>query len=223
MKKNTLRNLFTSVLAASFVTASLAGCGQAANTAAAEAADTKEEAQAEAPADGDADYRANAIRYVVTVNGNEDVLKNYVLKDEAGNELSGDHILYLVASYLKNKGLLKNDTVVATIMSNIGLDKALKELNIDLIKTDVGDKNVYQALKQNNLVLGGEQSGHIIFLDDATTGDGILTSIKILNILAEEKKNISSLLENLTIYPQVLKNVPVKDKNKILENYINRL
>ena len=108
--------------------------------------------------------------------------------------------------------------VASTIMSNIGLDKALKELNINLIKTDVGDKNVYQALKQNNLSLGGEQSGHIIFLDDATTGDGILTSIKILNILAEEKKKLYSLLENLTIYPQVLKNVSVKDKNIILEN-----
>ena len=138
--------------------------------------------------------------------------------DENGNELSGDHILYLVASYLKNKGLLKNNTIVSTIISNLGLDKDLKDLNINLIKTDVGDKNVYQALKQKNLVLGGEQSGHIIFLDDATTGDGILTSIKILNILADAKKNISSLLENLIIYPQVLKNVSVKDKNKILED-----
>jgi phosphoglucosamine mutase len=138
--------------------------------------------------------------------------------DEAGNELSGDRILYLIGKYMKLKGLLENDTVVGTIMSNIGLDKELEKENINIARVDDGDKNVYSYLKQNNCNFGGEQSGHIIFLDDLTTGDGILTSIKILNILTELKLPISQLLEDITIYPQILKNVVVKDKDAVLNN-----
>ena len=138
--------------------------------------------------------------------------------DESGNALTGDHILYLVGKYMYSKGLLKNDTVCATIMSNIGLDKALETENINIARVDVGDKNVYSYLKLNNCNFGGEQSGHMIFLDDLNTGDGILTSIKILNILTEFKLPVSKLLEGLTIYPQVLKNVVVNDKDAFLNN-----
>ena len=108
--------------------------------------------------------------------------------DENQNILSGDHVLYLCGKELASKNELKNNTVVATIMSNLGLFKALDKLNISYEKTNVGDKNVYECMKANGYSIGGEQSGHIIFMDDATTGDGILTSIKILNILALKKQ-----------------------------------
>ena len=138
--------------------------------------------------------------------------------DENGKELNGDHLLYFVGKYMYEKGLLANDTVVATVMSNIGLDKSLEKLNINTKRVDVGDKNVYLEMKKNHLNFGGEQSGHIIFFDDLNTGDALLTSIKILNILAETKKSVSSLVKDLVIYPQVLKNVVVNDKEKILNN-----
>lgn len=138
--------------------------------------------------------------------------------DENQNILSGDHVLYLCGKELASKNELKNNTVVATIMSNLGLFKALDKLNISYEKTNVGDKNVYECMKANGYSIGGEQSGHIIFMDDATTGDGILTSIKILNILALKKQKLSSLLKEFTEFPQVLKNVIVKDKKEVLMN-----
>ena len=138
--------------------------------------------------------------------------------DENQNILSGDHVLYLCGKELASKNELKNNTVVATIMSNLGLFKALDKLNISYEKTNVGDKNVYECMKANGYSIGGEQSGHIIFMDDATTGDGILTSIKILNILALKKQKLSSLLKEFTEFPQVLKNVIVKDKKEVLKN-----
>ena len=144
--------------------------------------------------------------------------------DEAGNILDGDHLLYLVGKYLHDKGKLKNDTVVATLMSNVGLDKALEKENIKVARVQVGDKNVYAYQIQNDCNFGGEQSGHFIFLDDLSTGDGILTSIKILNILVETKRKVSELVSGITIFPQILKNVLVNDKENVLNDVeINRV
>ena len=132
--------------------------------------------------------------------------------DENGNVVTGDHILYLLGCYMKEKGQLDNNTVVTTVMSNFGLYKALDAKGIDYAKTKVGDKYVYEYMVQNNCRVGGEQSGHIIISKYATTGDGILTSLKVMEVMLARKKKLSQLCEGLTIYPQVLKNVRVKSK-----------
>ncbi len=132
--------------------------------------------------------------------------------DEKGNVITGDHILYICGRYMKEQGLLAGNTVVTTVMSNFGLYKAFDELGIDYAKTAVGDKYVYEYMMQNNNRLGGEQSGHIIFSKYATTGDGILTSLKMMEVMLAKKKTLSQLCEGLHIYPQVLKNVRVRSK-----------
>ena len=132
--------------------------------------------------------------------------------DEKGNVISGDHILYIYGSYMKERGKLLMNTVVTTVMSNFGLSKAFDELGIDYAKTAVGDKYVYEYMMQHGCRLGGEQSGHIIFSKYASTGDGILTSLKIMEVMMARKKPLSELHADLTIYPQVLKNVRVTDK-----------
>ena len=132
--------------------------------------------------------------------------------DEKGNVISGDHILYILGCYMKERGQLDNNTVVTTVMSNFGLYKALDEKGIDYVKTAVGDKYVYEYMSNNGCRLGGEQSGHIIISKYATTGDGILTSLKVLEVMLARKKKLSQLSEGLHIYPQVLKNVRVKSK-----------
>ena len=132
--------------------------------------------------------------------------------DEKGNVISGDHILYIYGRYMKERGKLLGNTVVTTVMSNFGLYKAFDELGIDYAKTKVGDKYVYEYMMQNGLRIGGEQSGHIIFSKYASTGDGILTSLKMMEVMMAKKKTMSQLCEGLTIYPQVLKNVRVTDK-----------
>lgn len=132
--------------------------------------------------------------------------------DDKGNIIDGDHILYLCGSYLKDKGELNNDTVVTTVMSNMGLYKAFDEVGVHYEKTAVGDKYVTENMMQNNHSLGGEQSGHIIFSKYAVTGDGILTSLMIMEVIQEMKKPLSQLTLGLTIYPQLLVNVKVKDK-----------
>ena len=132
--------------------------------------------------------------------------------DENGNVVNGDHILYILGQYMQKKGQLDNNTVVTTVMSNFGLYKALDEKGIDYAKTKVGDKYVYEYMVQNGCRLGGEQSGHIIISKYATTGDGILTSLKIMEVMLANKKKLSQLTEGLTIYPQVLKNVRVISK-----------
>ncbi|MBR1591630.1 MAG: phosphoglucosamine mutase [Ruminococcus sp.] len=132
--------------------------------------------------------------------------------DEKGNLISGDHILYIYGKYLKEKNSLINNTVVATVMSNFGLFKAFDEIGIDYAKTAVGDKYVYEYMKENNCCIGGEQSGHIIFSKYASTGDGILTSLKIMQVIMSKKKKLSELAAPLVIYPQVLENIRVKDK-----------
>lgn len=132
--------------------------------------------------------------------------------DEKGNILTGDHILYICGRYLKEKGELLNNTVVTTVMSNFGLYKAFDEIGIDYAKTDVGDKYVYDYMMKNNNRLGGEESGHIIFSKYASTGDGILTSLKMMEVMMSKKQPMSKLSEGFEVYPQVLKNIRVKDK-----------
>ena len=132
--------------------------------------------------------------------------------DEKGNVITGDHILYIYGKYMKEKGALLNNTVVTTVMSNFGLYKAFDEAGIDYAKTAVGDKYVYEYMCANGCGIGGEQSGHIIFSKYASTGDGILTSLKMMEVMMAEKKKLSELCEGLSIYPQVLKNARVTDK-----------
>lgn len=132
--------------------------------------------------------------------------------DEKGQLVDGDKILYLFGSYMKEKGKLVNNKVVTTVMSNFGLYKALDELGIEYAKTAVGDKYVYEHMMQNGDRVGGEQSGHIILSKFARTGDGILTSLKVMEVMMAKKQSLSRLVEPVVIYPQVLINVRVKDK-----------
>ena len=133
--------------------------------------------------------------------------------DELGNVITGDHILYIYGKYMKERGKLMMNTVVTTVMSNFGLYKAFDELGIDYAKTAVGDKYVYEYMMTNGCRLGGEQSGHIIFSKYASTGDGILTSLKVMEVMLAKKKKLSQLCEGFTFYPQVLQNVRVQDKS----------
>ena len=132
--------------------------------------------------------------------------------DSEGNLVDGDKIMYICGKYMKEQGSLVNNTVVTTIMSNFGLYKALEREGISFEKTAVGDKYVYENMSQNGHCLGGEQSGHIIFSKHATTGDGILTSLKIMEVMLEKKESLKKLADEVEIYPQVLKNVRVHDK-----------
>lgn len=132
--------------------------------------------------------------------------------DDKGEIIDGDKILYICGKYLKDRGELNHDTVVTTVMSNLGLYKAFDRCGIRYEKTAVGDKYVYENMMDNGYSLGGEQSGHIIFSKFATTGDGVLTSLKIMEVMLESKQKISDLFHDLTIYPQLLVNVKVKSK-----------
>ena len=132
--------------------------------------------------------------------------------DEKGNVITGDHILYIYGAYMKERGKLLNNTVVTTVMSNFGLYKAFDKAGIDYVKTNVGDKYVYENMVQTGNRIGGEQSGHIIFSKYATTGDGILTSMKMMEVMLAKEKPLSVLAAPVQTYPQVLKNVRVKSK-----------
>lgn len=132
--------------------------------------------------------------------------------DEKGNIITGDHILYIYGCYMKKRDKLLNNTVVATVMSNFGFFKALDEAGIEYAKTAVGDKYVYEYMKEHGCCIGGEQSGHIIFSKYASTGDGILTSLKMMQAMIGSKKTLSELAAPFTVFPQVLVNVRVKDK-----------
>ena len=132
--------------------------------------------------------------------------------DEKGNVVNGDQILYIYGKYMKQRGKLINNTIVATVMSNFGFFKALDEEGIEYAKTKVGDKYVYEYMVQNGCRIGGEQSGHIIFTKYASTGDGILTSVKMMEAMIAQKKTLSELAAPCVMYPQVLKNVKVKNK-----------
>ncbi|OQB25133.1 MAG: Phosphoglucosamine mutase [Firmicutes bacterium ADurb.Bin182] len=138
--------------------------------------------------------------------------------DENGNVVDGDLILYICGTYLKECGELENNTIVTTVMSNLGLYKALDEAGIDYVKTPVGDKYVYESMAANGYKIGGEQSGHIIFSKFATTGDGILTSIMLMEVMLNKKTTLSKLSAPVKIYPQLVKNVKVLDKEAVLKD-----
>ena len=134
--------------------------------------------------------------------------------DAMGNVVDGDVIMYICGKYMKEQGTLFDNTVVTTIMSNFGLYKAFEREGISYVKTAVGDKYVYENMAATGNCLGGEQSGHIIFSKHATTGDGILTSLKVMEVVLEKKQPLDKLASEVEIYPQVLKNVRVKDKKE---------
>lgn len=138
--------------------------------------------------------------------------------DENGNVIDGDLILYICGKYLKEQGRLNGDTIVTTIMSNLGLYKACDKVGLKYEKTAVGDKYVYENMSTNGYSLGGEQSGHIIFSKYATTGDGILTSLLLMEVILEKKQLLGTLASEVKIYPQLLKNVRVTDKKEAREN-----
>lgn len=138
--------------------------------------------------------------------------------DEKGKIIDGDQIMFICAKYMNEKGYLRNSTVVSTVMSNIGFYKALEENGMTSNKTAVGDRYVLEEMLKNNYNLGGEQSGHIIFLDYNTTGDGMLSALQLVNVMKETGKPLSELAGEMTIYPQVLKNVKVIDKHAVLNH-----
>ena len=138
--------------------------------------------------------------------------------DETGSIVTGDHILYILGRYMRDTGQLEGNTLVTTVMSNFGLYKALDEAGISYAKTAVGDRFVYEYMTANGCRLGGEQSGHIIISKYATTGDGILTSLKVMEVMLAKKKTLSQLTEGLTVYPQVLKNIRVRSKAEALND-----
>ncbi len=138
--------------------------------------------------------------------------------DEKGQVVDGDKILYIYGRYLKERGKLYGNKIVTTVMSNLGLFKALDRAGIEYEKTAVGDKYVYECMNEHGYRLGGEQSGHIIFKKYATTGDGILTAIKLMEVLLEKREFMSRLAGEVEIYPQMLKNLPVTDKKAVMED-----
>ena len=138
--------------------------------------------------------------------------------DERGEMVDGDLILYIMGRYMKEKGNLDGTKVVTTVMANLGLYKALDAIGVGYEQTAVGDKYVYENMRENGNLIGGEQSGHIIFSKYATTGDGILTALKIMQVMLDKKQRLSELTKDVKIYPQVLKNVLVKDKDAAAED-----
>ena len=149
--------------------------------------------------------------------------------DENGNEITGDRILSICAKFAHQKGRLNNNIVVSTIMSNIGLTRVFDNLGIQHIKSDVGDRKVLDQMKKSGAVMGGEDSGHIIFLDVHTTGDGMLSALKLLEVMIETNESLSSLASIMKVYPQVLKNVEVPEsspdliKNKLVADTIQNI
>lgn len=138
--------------------------------------------------------------------------------DEKGQIVDGDQIMFIIGKYLNAKGLLKKNTVVSTVMSNMGFYKALEENGMTSVQTAVGDRYVVEEMKANDFNVGGEQSGHIIFLDYNTTGDGLLTGIQLVNIMKSTGKKLSELAAEMTIFPQELVNVRVSDKHAVTQN-----
>jgi len=148
----------------------------------------------------------------ISLDGDAD---RVILCDEQGQLVNGDHVLAICALHLKKKNKLLNNKVVATSMSNYGLDKALKKEGIEVVRTAVGDKYVVEEMRQNNYVLGGEQSGHLIFIDHSTTGDGCVAALNVLAVMKEQGKKLSQLRAIMEDVPQVLINVEVKERKKL--------
>lgn len=150
----------------------------------------------------------------ITFDGDAD---RALFADAGGKVVNGDGVLLLAARDMKRAGRLRNDLVVATTMSNMGLEAALKRSGIRMLRAAVGDKYVLEEMQKNGAALGGEQSGHIIFLDDATTGDGLLTALHVLQIVGRSGKPVAELVGDLKVFPQVIKNVRVREKKPLLE------
>lgn len=150
-----------------------------------------------------------------TFDGDADRL---IAVDEEGEVVNGDHVMAIWASHLKETGRLLKDTVVATVMSNMGLEVALRKMGIKMVRTKVGDRYVMEEILKNGYIFGGEQSGHIIFLDHNTTGDGIITAVNLLAVLKEKNKKLSELKNIMQVFPQVLINVKVKSKEEYEKN-----
>ena len=138
--------------------------------------------------------------------------------DKDGETIDGDIMMYILSTYLKNNNKLKDNTLVTTVMSNIGLYKTLNKKNIKIKTTAVGDRSVLEEMMKNNYSVGGEQSGHIILLDDSRFGDGLKTALCLMNAIIEFNKSLSELKKEITIYPQLLENITVKDKNIVLND-----
>ena len=138
--------------------------------------------------------------------------------DETGREINGDHILYILGKAMQEQGGLTSNTVVTTIMSNMGLYSALTAAGMDYTRTTVGDRYVYESMTENGYAIGGEQSGHIILRKYATTGDGLLTAIMVMERIAESKLPLSKLAEPVVMYPQITRNLPVPDKDAVLDH-----
>jgi phosphoglucosamine mutase len=154
-------------------------------------------------------YRADV---GISLDGDAD---RSLLVDEKGRMVNGDHILCLCALHMKSKGTLSKDTVVATQMSNFGLDKILNSKGINVVRTNVGDKHVVEEMRKNGFTLGGEQSGHIIFLNHSTTGDGCVAALNVLAVMKETGKKLSELNDMMTDVPQVLINAKVKQRKDL--------
>lgn len=137
--------------------------------------------------------------------------------DELGNIVDGDKIMYICGKHMQEKGHLKKDTIVSTVMSNLGFHKAIEAAGMKALKTKVGDRYVVEEMRKNDYNLGGEQSGHMIFLDYHTTGDGLLSGVQLLNVMKETGKKLSELAEEVTEYPQKLVNIKVSDKHGAME------
>lgn len=138
--------------------------------------------------------------------------------DENGNILDGDAIMVICARALKDKGKLAHDSLVVTVMSNMGLHKALRKAGIRILETKVGDRYVMEKLLESGAILGGEQSGHLIFLEHNTTGDGLLSGLQLLSVIKEKKAKLSELAKQMKRFPQVLVNTSVGNKDKIMQN-----
>lgn len=138
--------------------------------------------------------------------------------DENGNVVDGDRIMYICGKYMMEQHALRDNTIVTTVMSNLGLYKACDKIGVKYEKTAVGDKYVYENMTANGFQLGGEQSGHIIFSKHATTGDGILTSLKIMEVILEKKTTLATLASEVKIYPQLLQNLKVSDMDATLNH-----
>ena len=157
--------------------------------------------------------RANQLDVGFAFDGDAD---RCIAVDENGDVVDGDVIIYVYGCYLDGQGRLPHDTVVTTVMANLGLTKSLEAAGLHSVQTDVGDKNVYACMRENGYALGGEQSGHVIFRDFEVTGDGVMTSIRILEVMTRTGKSLSELASPIHDYPQVLENVRVEDKKAAL-------
>ena len=169
------------------------------------------------PADFQEFMKANQGRFDLGLTFDGDADRQILVRPD-GELVDGDYVLYIAGRYLKDYGMLNNNTIVTTVMANLGLWKAMEANGIEVQKTQVGDKYVYDCMCKGGFVIGGEQSGHIIFSQVETTGDGLVTALMITKIMRETGKTIDELCEGLVIYPQVLVNVPVTDKEAAMKD-----